>query len=66
LFYAKSEFVIARLVLASTFYQVLKGDFLAIRSPSMRKYSILGNVIPNTIDQAELSVIIKVSKDALL
>jgi len=47
---SRSDLVVARLVFAGSLFQVLIGDLFAIRSPSMRKDSILGNVIANTLN----------------
>jgi hypothetical protein len=54
LFSAEADLLIASLALASAFDQVFECDLLNIRSPSMRKYSILGNIVVNQVfGQAE-------------
>jgi hypothetical protein len=54
LFSAEADLLIASFALASTFDQVFECDLLNIRSPSMRKYSILGNIVANQVSgQAE-------------
>lgn len=56
LFTAETDLPIARLALTSTILQVFEGDFLCVRSPRVRKNSILGNVVANqVIGQAELA-----------
>jgi hypothetical protein len=40
LFSAESNLVVARFVLASAIYQVLKGELFGVRSPCVRKYRI--------------------------
>jgi hypothetical protein len=56
LFSAKSDLVIASLVLARAIRQVFKCDLIFIRSPCVRQYGIVGNVIDNVLDKGELVV----------
>jgi len=40
LFSTKKDFLVTRLALASAIYYVLEGNFLVVRSPCVRKYSV--------------------------
>src|SRR4051794_34193841 len=50
---AEANLVIASLALPNTFQKILEGDFIAIRSPSVRKHGILRNIIANELGQAK-------------
>lgn len=54
LFTAELYLAITSLALARAVYQILKGDLL--RSPSVRKYSILWDIAPEELRQAEIAV----------
>lgn len=62
LFCTTPDLVIARLIRTSTPHQVLEDDLFTSRSPRMRKYSILRNLIIETLDQAEITISGKLQK----
>jgi hypothetical protein len=56
LFSAELYFAIASLALAGAIHQVFESDLL--RSPSVRKYSIPGNIVAKEFSKAELAVVV--------
>ena len=57
LFAAESDLAIASLVLARAIRQVSEGDLLCIRSPCVRQYGIVGDVIDDILGKGELVVV---------
>ena len=53
---AELNLSISNLRLPRAFSQVLKGDLLIIVSPSMRKYSIRGDIVNKILSQAEFAM----------
>ena len=49
LFCAEADLVVAKLALCRTIYHVFKADLFGIRSPCVREYGILGNVVANKV-----------------
>jgi hypothetical protein len=56
LFSAEAYLAIASLALAPTVYQILESDLL--RSPSVRKYSVLGYIALKELSQAKIAIVV--------
>jgi hypothetical protein len=56
LFSAEPYLAIASLALAGTVYQIPESDLL--RSPSVRKYSVLGYIALKELGQAEIAIVV--------